>query len=115
MNPWIGVDLDGTLAHYDGWEGADRIGDPVPLMQQRVLRWLAAGIEVRIVTARHSVITEEGSQFFAAWEAWSKTHLGRVLTVTSCKDFGMIELWDDRAVAVEHNTGVALSKSMYGK
>ncbi len=20
-NGWIGVDLDGTLAHYDGWQG----------------------------------------------------------------------------------------------
>ena len=21
MSGWIGVDLDGTLAHYDGWKG----------------------------------------------------------------------------------------------
>ncbi len=21
MSGWIGVDLDGTLAHYDGWNG----------------------------------------------------------------------------------------------
>jgi len=27
---WVGVDLDGTLAHYDGWKGADHIGEPGP-------------------------------------------------------------------------------------
>jgi hypothetical protein len=26
---WIGVDLDGTLAHYDGWKGIDHIGEPI--------------------------------------------------------------------------------------
>ena len=33
---WIGVDLDGTLARYDGWRGLDRIGEPVPVMLARV-------------------------------------------------------------------------------
>lgn len=27
---WIGVDLDGTLAIYDVWRGANHIGEPVP-------------------------------------------------------------------------------------
>ena len=31
---------------------------------------------------------------------------GEVLPVTNCKDFGMIELWDDRAVQVVFNTGI---------
>ena len=26
---WLGVDLDGTLAHYDGWKGIDHIGMPI--------------------------------------------------------------------------------------
>lgn len=51
---WIGVDLDGTLAHYDGWKGADHIGAPVPAMVERVKAWLANGREVRIFTARIS-------------------------------------------------------------
>lgn len=33
---WIGVDLDGTLAHYDRWRGIDHVGDPVPAMMNRV-------------------------------------------------------------------------------
>jgi hypothetical protein len=26
----IAIDLDGTLARYDGWKGLDKIGDPLP-------------------------------------------------------------------------------------
>jgi hypothetical protein len=38
-------------------------------------------------------------------EAWCVEHIGVVLPVTNVKDFGMIELWDDRAVQVVPNTG----------
>ena len=38
MKGWIGVDLDGTLAMYDGWVGVSHIGEPVPAMLQRVRR-----------------------------------------------------------------------------
>ena len=51
---WIGVDLDGTLAHYDEWRGVEHIGAPIPRMVERVKDWLQLGIEVRIVTARVS-------------------------------------------------------------
>jgi len=44
-----------------------------------------------------------------AVEAWCREHLGRVLPVTCVKDWAMIELWDDRSVAVETNTGHQLS------
>jgi hypothetical protein len=47
-NGWIGVDLDGTLAHYDGWKGADHIGEPIAPMVERVKRWLSEGHEVRV-------------------------------------------------------------------
>ena len=26
---WIGFDLDGTLAEYNGWEGIEHIGKPI--------------------------------------------------------------------------------------
>lgn len=52
MNGWIGVDLDGTLAHYEGWKGVEHVGAPVPAMLQRVKDWIAKGVEVRIFTAR---------------------------------------------------------------
>jgi hypothetical protein len=35
---WIGVDLDATLAKYDGWKSADHIGEPIPAMVDRVSR-----------------------------------------------------------------------------
>jgi len=30
MKKTVCVDLDGVLAHYDGWKGVDHIGDPRP-------------------------------------------------------------------------------------
>ena len=36
---------------------------------------------------------------------WCLKHIGQKLEVTNVKDFGMIELWDDRAVQVIPNTG----------
>jgi hypothetical protein len=38
--------------------------------------------------------------------AWTEMYLGQALESTHEKDFGMIELWDDRAVAVKVNTGM---------
>lgn len=38
-------------------------------------------------------------------ENWCLKHIGKKLPVTNIKDFGMIELWDDRAVQVVPNTG----------
>jgi hypothetical protein len=29
MSGWVGVDLDGRLARYDGWQGASHIGEPI--------------------------------------------------------------------------------------
>jgi len=49
---WIGIDLDATLAHYEGWKGVDHIGDPVPAMLERVKRWIEEGQRVKIMTAR---------------------------------------------------------------
>lgn len=114
---WIGVDLDGTLAHYDGWQGSDHIGEPIPAMVARVKQWLSEGKEVRIFTAR---VWCDPQQFDYAGErgrsdesyqaedlirAWCLKHIGKILPVTCMKDHGMIELWDDRAVRVGLNTG----------
>lgn len=105
MAGWIGVDLDGTLAQYDGWKGIEHIGPPVPLMLERVRLWLAEGREVRIFTARVSVEEPERGRVLDHIYDWLDLHLGRRLQVTCVKDFGMVELWDDRAVQVEANTG----------
>lgn len=38
-------------------------------------------------------------------ESWCVEHIGHKLPITNVKDYGMIELWDDRAVQVIPNTG----------
>lgn len=106
MAGWIGVDLDGTLAHYEGWKAGMTIGKPIPKMVRRVKEWLKQGHEVRIFTARvGGAPGAERERQRSMIETWSKNHLGEKLKVTSCKDFGMIECWDDRAVQVRTNTG----------
>ena len=100
MNGWIGVDLDGTLAHYDGWKGPSHIGTPVPAMLERVHRWLAEGQTVKIFTARCCVPDQ-----IPPIAAWLEQHGLSGLSITNVKDFGMIELWDDRCVRVIPNTG----------
>lgn len=107
---WIGVDLDGTLAHYDGWKGAEHIGVPVQAMVDRVRRWIDEGRDVRIFTAR---VSHNGTpaRMIEAQHAmvrimdWCVQHLGRPLPVTCTKDFAMVELWDDRVVQVVANLG----------
>lgn len=100
MKGWIGVDLDGTLAHYDGWRGPEHIGNPVPVMLARVKEWLAKGVTVKIFTAR-CCIPEQVPPI----REWLERHGLGGLEITNVKDFGMVELWDDRCVRVIMNTG----------
>src|SRR5882724_3602942 len=105
---WIGVDLDGTLAHYDGWVDELHIGEPISLMAERVKQWLADDIEVRIFTARVHPGGRSGlnvADVTVLIQNWTMKHFGQHLQVTNLKDFGMYELWDDRAVQVIKNTG----------
>jgi len=102
---WIGVDLDGTLAEYDGWVDATHIGLPVSKMLERVKKWLATGQEVKIFTARVSSTQAQAELARRSIENWCRVYIGQVLEVTSEKDTGCIEIWDDRAVQVEKNTG----------
>ena len=110
MTGWIGVDLDGTLAYYDGWVGPTDIGIPIPPMINRVKDWIAAGHTVKIFTARiHD--SENKDAIVAAIEEWCFIHIGDVLEITNVKDLYMIELWDDRCVQVEPNTGIPIGTS----
>jgi len=113
---WIGVDLDGTIAKYDTWQGNEHVGEPIKPMIYRVKRWLVAGQHVKIFTARcHGIgqldietgkpLTEE--QVKGPIRKWLLEHLGEELEITNVKDFQMIELWDDRAVSVSPNNGNA--------
>ncbi len=105
MKGWIGVDLDGTLAHYEGWSDGD-IGSPIPMMVQRVRDWLSIGIKVKIMTARVSKGDHDKQEQEIKITEWCLIHLGEALDITCCKDLAMIELWDDRAVRVVKNQGL---------
>lgn len=106
MRPWIGVDLDGVLAEYHGWQGPEHIGRPIRPMIHRVKRWLKEGKEVRCFTARiHN--DPVASHHVRMWLDEQGLHqVGQ----TCVKDRGLVELWDDRAVAVELNTGRVLGR-----
>lgn len=118
MAAWRAVDLDGTLAMYHGWDGG-KIGEPIPRMVARVKRWIEDdGPEsVRIFTARVSppavmASRAEGEtdldaeiRIMEEIQDWAEKHIGYRLRVTCQKDFHCVEIWDDRAMRVETNTG----------
>lgn len=120
---WIAVDLDGTLAQYNGWKGIEHIGPPVELMLKRVKAWLRLGYDVRIFTARvdgGEVALAAGDKNGEAHrnivavrgyiEQWCMRHIGQVLPITNVKDYGMIELWDDRSKQVFPNSGESIER-----
>lgn len=95
------VDLDGTLAHNDGRDfDPDHIGKPVPGMMRLVRLWLRRGHEVRIFTARAA-----DKKNIPRIKEWLKEHNLPDLEVTNVKLPDVSEIWDDRAVQVEENTG----------
>ena len=98
---WIGVDLDGTLAEADAWQGFEHIGKPVPNMVKRVKIWIEMGYRVKIVTAR----AERPELATPPILDWLEKHGLPKLEVTNAKDMDMIELRDDRCVQVVPNTG----------
>lgn len=98
--PWVGVDLDGTLVPSNAFKGLHYVGKPIPNMLARVKEWVEAGIVVKIMTARAS--HPEG---IPPVKKWLKKHGLPDLEVTNQKDFFMLELWDDRAIQVMEDTG----------
>jgi hypothetical protein len=102
---WIGVDLDGTLAKMEGWQGPTEIGEPIKPMVDRVKQWLKKGRTVKIMTARAATNDKE---VINAIKKWCKQHIGQELEVTNVKDLDMAALFDDKAFRVEKNTGKIL-------
>jgi hypothetical protein len=113
---WIGVDFDGTLSEYHGvWRPPGEYGAPIPNMVERVKRWLEAGWEVRIVTARaqrEPYCDMPRELIISTLQDWCEEHIGARLPITNEKDLGMVALWDDRAVQVEANTGLVRSQQI---
>lgn len=127
MSGWIAVDLDGTLARYDGWRGIAHIGEPIAPMVERVKQWIADGKDVRIFTARvdggevaiaagdmNGVAHRDVPEVRRHIEEWCILHIGQKLPITNIKDYGMTELYDDRCVQVEANTGRLIGHSTRG-
>jgi hypothetical protein len=109
--PWIGVDLDGTLAHDSGnnrgSKGLDEIGSPIKPMLNRLRRWIAEGKTVKIFTARAS-----SPKQVVMIKKWLASYGLPELEVTNVKDLRMVELWDDRCVQVMTNSGEPVDKKM---
>jgi len=97
---WVGVDFDGTLCRL-------RDGLPVSSMVNKIRYFRKKGVEVRICTARvaSKYPEEHREQHRLHIERWCTEHVGEILPVTSEKDYEMVLLYDDRAVAVETDTG----------
>lgn len=108
---WFGVDLDGSLAYWDRSRGPEHIGEPIMPMVERVREWLANGREVRIITARvyFEPNNAEAQAYVAktilAIQDWCMGYFGVALPITCSKDQHMLEIWDDRAIQLERNTG----------
>ena len=96
---YIGVDLNGTLAKYTHYRKG-HIGAPIPKMLARVKKWIQEGKKVKIFTARANQPEE-----VAAIKQWLKKVGLPDLEITNVKDHMMSEIWDDRAVRVQKNTG----------
>lgn len=110
---WFGFDLDGTLAKYDGWQGKNHIGPPIPTIVDELKALRALGYEVRIFTARVAESDpEELAEVVAAIDAWALKHLGEVLPITNVKDYGMIATYDDRVIQVVSNEGVIVQQKL---
>jgi hypothetical protein len=110
---WIGVDLDGTLARDDA-EGhflpPYPLGEPIPEMIQMVKSLLAAGVTVKIFSARAC-----DPESIPIIQAWAEKHgLGR-LEVTNQKDYDLIRFYDDRAIQMLPNQGRAVSFAIKGR
>lgn len=101
---WIAVDFDGTMA-YHGGRTVGGLGEPIAPMIERVRKWIADGITVKVFTARANPSYQFAERDISLIRKWCLKHVGCQLPVTCMKDFNMMVLYDDRARQVEENTG----------
>jgi len=100
MEEYYGVDLDGTLAEYDGWKQDRSIGKAIPLMLNKVKQWISEGINIVIFTAR-----ADDPENVPAILEWLDDNGLSGLEITNIKTPEMSRFYDDRAIQVEKNTG----------
>ncbi|MDD4482689.1 MAG: hypothetical protein PHP18_05675 [Bacilli bacterium] len=70
------VDLDGVLARYDGWQGIEIIGDPIPNAKE-FMEVLYEKYYVIIHTTRAE--TKEGCQIVHRWLHKHKIHHDKIV------------------------------------
>jgi len=95
---WVGFDFDGTISSNHAQVSGPPpypLGQPIPKMIATVKSLLAAGITVKIFTARAC----ESSNVSLIQEWTEHQGLGR-LAVTDRKDYNLLRFFDDRAVPV---------------
>ncbi len=97
------MDLDRTLAFYDGWQDG-HIGEPLAPMVNQVKTWLSEGKTIKIFTAR----ADHGPAEVTKVQDWCEKHIGKRLEVTNIKTPDCAQIWDDKARRVEENTGRAI-------
>ena len=103
----IAVDLDGTLAYYDKWQGQyDIVGPPIPKMLANVKRWLAEGHNVSIFTARLSHGDQRSAESVVAIKKFLLEAGLPELPITATKMDYFTHFIDDKAFHVEKNSGV---------
>lgn len=88
----IAIDLDKTLATYEGYKGPTVIGKPISPQVDAVKKMLADGEDVWIFTARL-----EHPKAIPALKAWTKEHIGTELPMTNIKFPEFSRFIDDRA------------------
>ena len=95
-------DLDGTIAEYNGWDKADghRIGNPIPAII-KVIKDLRAKGERCVIFSARATVPEARSYI----EAYCLEHIGEILPMQNTKTLDIVQIWDDRAISVQHNTG----------
>jgi len=106
-DPWIGVDLDGTLSHFDiEYREIFYIGPIIKPMRDRILNWISEGITVKIFTARVSYPMHNPKLITDHIQNWLETNGLPRLEITNVKDLDCFEIWDDIAKTVILNTGM---------
>jgi hypothetical protein len=110
---WVGVDLDGTLSRDDAaghFLPPYPLGEPIPEMIAMVKSLLAAGVTVKIFSARACE-----PETIPIIQAWAEKHGLGQLEVTNQKDYDLIRFYDDRAIQMVPNRGQSVGSVANGK
>lgn len=100
----IAIDLDRTLAYFDGWDGIESIGKPIKSVVDRALAKEKEGYTIKIFTARAI-----DKRCIDPIKNWLKFYDLPNWEITNMKDPSMKEIWDDLAITIGNNTGEILT------